>query len=144
MAEAGRDTIPNVSFRNVLELIAEVQLCREQARLLVAGRLLAAVDRYLASGQHAERHEVKEAHALLGGELKPLFDEVRLRAAECQSSLDDWQSVRVNFSLYGLCRLLVSHSRTFLHECRGTVPAFPGSLVPKARPIQYWALFSAD
>ncbi|CAM9200624.1 unnamed protein product [Ectocarpus fasciculatus] len=92
MVEAGSDTIPNVSFRNVLELIAEVQLCREQARLLVAGRLLAAVDRYLASGQHAGRAEVEQAHALLGGELKPLFDEVRQRAAECQSSLDDWQS----------------------------------------------------
>lgn len=64
-----------------------------QARLLVAGRLLAGVDRYLASGEHRERAEVKAARALLEGDLKPSFDELRHRAAECRASFEDWQSV---------------------------------------------------
>lgn len=75
------------------QVVAEVQLYHEQARLVVAGNLLAGVDRYLESGQHAGRAEVKEALALLGGELKASFDELRHRAAECSSTLDDWHSV---------------------------------------------------
>lgn len=75
------------------QVIAEVRLYHEQARLIVAGRLLAAVDRYLESGQNAGRAEVKAARALVGGELKSSFDELRQRAAECASTLDDWHSV---------------------------------------------------
>lgn len=77
------------------QLIDEVQLYYEQARLLVAGSLLAGVDGYLASGQHGERAEVKAARALLEGELKTSFDVLRRRAAECRASFEDWQSVRV-------------------------------------------------
>ena len=75
------------------QIIAEVQEYHEQARLIVAGRLLAAVDQYLGSGQHIGRPEVKAALALLRGELKPSFDELRQRAAECALTLDDWHSV---------------------------------------------------
>lgn len=79
------------------QVIAEVQAYHEQARLIVAGRLLAAVDRYLESGHHAGRAEVKAALALLRGELKPTFDELRQRAAECASTLDDWHSVSARY-----------------------------------------------
>lgn len=75
------------------QIIAEVQQYHEQARLVVAGRLLAVVDRYLASGQHKAKTEVKTALALLGGELKASFDQLRHRAAECSSTLEDWHSV---------------------------------------------------
>eukprot|EP00752_Nemacystus_decipiens_P006518 g5870.t1 len=92
MVETGSISVPIVSFKNVLEVIAEVQAYHEEARLVVAGRLLAAVDRYLESGQHAGRAEVKAAVALLGGDLKASFDELRQRAAECASTLDDWHA----------------------------------------------------
>eukprot|EP00903_Cladosiphon_okamuranus_P008725 g8357.t1 len=92
MVEMESAPVPVVSFKNVLEVIAEVQLYHEQARLIVAGRLLAGVDRYLESGQHAGTAEVKTALALLGGELKASFDELRHRAAECSSTLDDWHA----------------------------------------------------
>ncbi|CAN0045210.1 unnamed protein product [Scytosiphon promiscuus] len=92
MPEPRNEPTPAVSFKNVLELIDEVQLYQAQARLLVAGRLLADVDRYIASGEHSDRAEVKEARALLEGELKPSFDELRHRAAECRASFEDWQS----------------------------------------------------
>lgn len=81
------------------QTIAEVQLYHEQARLVVAGRLLAVVDQYLASGQHTGRAEVKEALALLGGELKASFDQLRRRAAECSSTLEDWHSVSAREAL---------------------------------------------
>ena len=75
------------------QIIAEIRLLRDQARLIVAGQLLARVDRFLATGRQHERKEVKAAVALLGGELKTIFHEVRQRAEECRGALDDWHSV---------------------------------------------------
>lgn len=77
----------------IKQIVAEIRLLREQARLIVAGQLLARVDQFLATGQQHERKEVKAAVALLGGELKATFDEVRQRAEECRGALDDWHSV---------------------------------------------------
>lgn len=71
-------------------------MLHEQARLIIAGEYLKAVDQYLAKGEQHERKEVKAALALLGGELKSSFDELRQRAAECRGTLDDWHSVRGN------------------------------------------------
>lgn len=74
------------------QIVAEIRLLREQARLIVAGELLARVDQFLAKGGQQER-KVREARALLGGELKDDFDQVRQRAAECRGALEDWHSV---------------------------------------------------
>lgn len=79
---------------NNKQVIAEVRSLQEQARLIVAGNFLKAVDHYLAKGEHRDRKEVKAALALLGGELEPSFDELRQKAKECQESLADWHSVR--------------------------------------------------
>lgn len=75
------------------QIVAEIRLLREQARLIVAGELLERVDQFLSKGGQQERKEVKEARALLGGELKADFDQVRQRATECRGALDDWHSV---------------------------------------------------
>lgn len=91
---------PSVSKRAVLsplpldQRVEEIKKLHEQARLIIAGQLLEAVDQYLATGEHHGRKEVKAAVTLLEGELKAPFIELRHRAAECRGALDDWHSVR--------------------------------------------------
>lgn len=113
------------------KLIEDVRQYHEQARLIVAGRLLASIDQYLATGQHAGRAEVKAAQALLGGELKASFDELRHRAAECSSTLDDWHSVRCWEGRRASCIFLVSPpsflSTFWGFKVRETFPRFRGN-----------------
>lgn len=89
----------SVAERPAVKIIEEVKLLHEQARLLVAGDFLRAIDQYLAKGEHHERKEVKKAVALLSGELKTSFDELRRRAGECRETLTDWDAVRFLFQV---------------------------------------------
>lgn len=71
-----------------------MRVLQEQARLVVAGKLLQEVEKYLEKGEHRERKAVKAAVRLLEKELKAPFDELRFRAAECSATLEDWHAVR--------------------------------------------------
>lgn len=68
---------------------------QQDARLLLASKLLERVDDYLSKAADHDRRENKAAVKLLEGELKDYFDELRQRAAECISTLNDWHSVSV-------------------------------------------------
>ena len=78
------------------QVIAEVRILHRAVRFLAAWDKLYAVDNFLASGQHSGRKEVTTALALLNGSLKPEFEELRRRAAQCRETLNEWESVRTS------------------------------------------------
>lgn len=76
-----------------VQVIEQVRAQQEDARILLAGKLLKRVDDYLLDTREYGRKERKIAVAMLEGELKDSIDELRKRAAECASTLTDWHSV---------------------------------------------------
>lgn len=78
------------------KVIEEIRSLQREARLLLAGRLLSEVDKFLASGVEAHRKEVKAAVYLLSDTFQDSMSELRRRASECSSTLREWHSVRTS------------------------------------------------
>lgn len=76
-------------------MIEQIRSYQQDARLLLAGKLLERVDEYVSKAVERDQKESKEAVKLLEKELKASFDELRQRAAECIATLNDWHSVSV-------------------------------------------------